>query len=234
MVPTDDAVDSALAIWNHMANHSSPCYRCTSPGESPYHVCTSCTWGPAQAERDRVISGLPQVIGDIATKALRARQQDPAADLSAAEHARVNDLITQAQLLDWTSDQGKWILFRLLTVAPWPSSAAAPGHGLVASLGRLFDDVIAKNHRIRPLANRWVVWAGKEVLALHYAWNGRSARDLHHPMNDDGADLDEGIQEIEWTFEPFEEKVEETDEDVIIVEPEEAPPAPELAPPVFR
>ena len=33
----------------------------------------------------------------------------------------------------------------------------------------------AKTHRLRPLANYWVGWAGKTALRLHHVWAGRDA-----------------------------------------------------------
>ena len=42
----------------------------------------------------------------------------------------------------------------------------------------MFDEVIAKYHGTRRVANKWVPWAGGTIMRLHGAWSGR----LRHPL----------------------------------------------------
>ena len=72
--------------------------------------------------------------------------------------------------MDWDSAEGRYVLFRLLTVAVWPARAAAPSHALARSLGTVFDETYAKVHLIRPLANYWARWAGRSLFAIHSEW----------------------------------------------------------------
>ncbi len=52
---------------------------------------------------------------------------------------------------------------------------------LAAKLGDLFDSCLAKPHRIRPLANEWVRWAGRSLTALCQAWFSVETADAEAP-----------------------------------------------------
>ena len=49
-------------------------------------------------------------------------------------------------------------------------SAAAPGH-VVSLLDFVFHRISAKPHKLRPVANAWVEFAGAAVAGLFHAWN---------------------------------------------------------------
>ncbi len=95
----------------------------------------------------------------------------------------------------WSSDRGRMLLFKLLTVTPWgrgqpPDWLSDSGHpiggaswdelwedrpqpdpdALQSLLGSIFDDTVAKPNRLRPLARYWVEWAAEEVRHMAAAW----------------------------------------------------------------
>jgi hypothetical protein len=80
-------------------------------------------------------------------------------------------LVEGAPPPDWASAEMRTVLFRFLAVLPFPASAAAPGHGVVRLLGTVFDRVTAKAHKLRPVANAWVGFAGAAVSSIFNAWN---------------------------------------------------------------
>ena len=193
----EPAAEAAQVPWTHLMNSSSACYRCGMPRESPYHVCVECTHAPVQHVRQEVIEGLPSLITDLMRRALQAHYCAPFQPLPPVLEARAVAIGEQASGMDWTSTEGNWVLYRLLAVAPWPAKAAAQGHSLALALGQVFDEVIAKNHRIRRVANKWVPWAGGTVMRLHDAWSGRLRP--HLPSVD--VDLDVAHDdEAEWEF----------------------------------
>ena len=72
---------------------------------------------------------------------------------------------------DWTTPEGRFILFRLLGVATWPATVpGCPFGALGTLLGVMFDVVAAKPHRLRPLANNWCGWSAKWLQRLHHAY----------------------------------------------------------------
>jgi hypothetical protein len=171
---------AAAAEWNRLANTSRPCPLCEQAGskEGPFHVCTECPH--IAATRNTSVADLPEFLYGLVIKARCTRIPTWDLDLAhlpadiAIEAAGVRDL---ARALNWSSTEGKFILMRILMVATWPARAAADGHELARLLGGLFDTVTAKSHRLRPLANHWARWAGKNCLRLHRAWNDAIAND---------------------------------------------------------
>ncbi len=121
-----------------------------------------------------------------------------------------------ATATDWQSAEGRFILYRLLAVAPWDSTVAA-GVGdspLAAALGLLFEQTNAKPHRLRALAHAWVRWAGRTLLRLNDAWFGvrRSGSGGKHDdftgtdFDDEGPhdDGDDRVAEEDWDAYEFE------------------------------
>ena len=66
----------------------------------------------------------------------------------------------------WDSQEGSWLLLRLMAVPPFPAAAAAPGHDAVAALGALFDACRFDSRRLAPVAQTWVTWAVEHSHAL--------------------------------------------------------------------
>jgi hypothetical protein len=77
-------------------------------------------------------------------------------------------------LLDWASAQGRFILYRLLLLLPFPATAAGPGQAHVARLGRVFDAVQLPRRHLAHVIRPWVRWAAHHVRKL------AAARQLAH------------------------------------------------------
>ena len=73
---------------------------------------------------------------------------------------------------DFSSDTGRFILFRLLLFHPW--SARLAGSDLsqytAAVIGELFDESGMPNMLLRPLADAWGHWSIRWAWRLGKAW----------------------------------------------------------------
>jgi hypothetical protein len=70
------------------------------------------------------------------------------------------------------------VLFRLLLAMPWGSGHMQTRdrqHPMLSQMSDLFDTVDAVRSKLRPLANRWVTWAGKHTFAILQAWDNEMA-----------------------------------------------------------
>jgi hypothetical protein len=86
---------------------------------------------------------------------------------------RVSDLsdklLTLAATANWHSRDGKAVIFRLVTVVPFPAKIATalpdqlPQLQLVHCLGQIFDSTVVQDRWLRPLANHWVKWAVRQI-----------------------------------------------------------------------
>lgn len=169
--------------WERRVNTYSDCARCGAAAECPFHVLTECTYPPAVAARDEMLREVPALVARLVLLAVRAAAGGHAAPAGAgaASAAQARGLAART---DWQSAEGRFVLFRLLAVAPW-DAAAAPNPAeapLASTLGGYFDATLVKPHRIRPLANAWVSWAGRWVERVTGAWFAdapaeRAARD---------------------------------------------------------
>ena len=94
---------------------------------------------------------------------LRPTEQNAADPLitATAEAARL-----AMAAMRWESQEGHWLLVRLIAVLPFTAAAAAPGHAAVAALGRLFDECRLDSRRLAPIALTWVSWAIKHSHSL--------------------------------------------------------------------
>ena len=163
---------ASLKRWAHSAHHMASCGLCGSEAEDPFHVITECAHADVSAVRESICAALPAKIQNICVRAMEACNSSGS---SARERQGRIDLLgaVEQQLagVDWASSEGRFILFRFLAVLTWPASAAASDHPAVAALGSLFDAAVAKTHRLRPMANAWVTFAGAAVMRLFGAWN---------------------------------------------------------------
>jgi hypothetical protein len=120
-----------------------------------------------------MLASMPDFLAGIAERATRSMTDCDFGDDSADAIKEAADAMREeATSAVWTSDEGKFVLFRMLAVAPWSPMAAPPGANapLAAALAHLFHSTSAKPHRARPLANVWVPWACRWVHRLMDAW----------------------------------------------------------------
>ena len=134
---------------------------CGNGREDPWHLINVC---PGSADD----TALTTRRGEAHTSARRmlleltGRIADADPSLNAlAEAARA-----AMARMTWTSDEGCWLLFRLVAVLPFPAAAAAPGHAAIAALGALFDACRLDSRHLAPVAQIWVRWAVRHSHSL--------------------------------------------------------------------
>lgn len=78
---------------------------------------------------------------------------------------------TALAAVDWSSQDGRHVLYRLLCVTPFPASLSPDGDlPLTHSLGRLFDTTVVSPRWLRRLAVAWGRWAVRRILDIAGAW----------------------------------------------------------------
>jgi hypothetical protein len=89
----------------------------------------------------------------------------------AESYQRVSDLRETLLALTVTANSesrdGKAIIYRLVTVVPFPAKIALPDLlpqlQMVHCLGQIFDSTVVQDRWLRPLANHWVKWAVRQI-----------------------------------------------------------------------
>ena len=157
----------------YAADVPRPCHLCHGMGdEGPYHACCVCPHGDVDEVRAKVIRTLPNLIYHLVRLGYQSIEPKDGDGLAAALIAEAAQHLAEHQ--DWTTAEGRFIMFRLLSLTPWPAALPEAAAGpLTALLGRMFDAANAKSHRIRPLCNMWATWAQKWLLRLHSAYYGQ-------------------------------------------------------------
>lgn len=155
------------------------CHSCSGAAEEgPFHACCECPCQATRAVRARVVASLPAFVANLVRlgyDSVRPKEPAPGQAAPVLPYAGEGDPVEEARRLaeaqDWSSDEGKFLLFRLLSMATWPERIpdTVPGP-LTALLGRMFDRVAAKPHRLRPLANMWAGWSSKWLVRLRHAY----------------------------------------------------------------
>ncbi len=70
---------------------------------------------------------------------------------------------------DWQSNHNQ-SLGGMHIDALWEEGPLATSDELQSSLASIFDETVAKPHRLRPLANLWVRWAAEQTRHIAAAW----------------------------------------------------------------
>jgi hypothetical protein len=174
---------AGLARWNHNANKDLPCTRChlLAPGvthEDPFHVLVECCHPNVVAARRALLVSLPAKLKSICLSALmaaipaaRASNYARVAAMKAEAAAEAQAIADLATATDWSSHDGRFVLFRLLMVLTWPERVCDASHPLSCAVGRVWDKVCAKPCALRSMANSWVEWSGRSLVALTKHWS---------------------------------------------------------------
>jgi hypothetical protein len=143
------------------------CKRCTQDGtlhlycectHPTFHLYCECSHPAVQTERDALQSTLPALLERLTTltcKALRFQAADTLLALTVAAN--------------WESWNGKAIIYRLVTVVPFPAKVATslpdllPQLQMVHCLGQISDSTVVQDRWLRPLNNHWVKWAVRQI-----------------------------------------------------------------------
>ena len=170
---TEPAISKARR-WGRMAYKPQPCPLCGTGTEDPFHVLTECAHPAVASARQEVLEALPSRILTICALALAAPSSNDMIDVEGLQlFCWVQAVLNNG--VDWASVDGRFSLFRLLSVITWPQSVAGDFDGempLSAGLGAVFDRCCAKIHRLRPLANSWTAFSAASVIKIIDAYNG--------------------------------------------------------------
>ena len=163
---------SGIRQWAHNMHHMSPCRLCGAATEDPLHVMVECTHPVVTAARAQAIAALPSKLLMVAALGLKARYGDDAelVGYPLEIFQELHALLTRG--VQWDSDDGRFLLFRSLAVLTWPASVCDISTPCALALGRLFDHIVAKTHRLRCVANCWVGFAAAAVTRILNAYNG--------------------------------------------------------------
>ena len=162
-------------------NHD-PCSRfavrredCPLCGVSPldvFHLACECTDAALVTWRSYAIPAARQLLFDIAVF-LETAHDNAGRDVSDL----CSDVIGESTVVDFSSDAGRFILFRLLLCHPWSARVAASdgSHYSIEIVGKLFDADGMHNMYLRPLADMWGRWCIRWGWRLGNAWRDANA-----------------------------------------------------------
>ena len=137
-----------------MKRTPTTCTVCGNGREDPWHLINECL---GSADDPTLATRRSEARTSARLMLLELTGRIAEADPSLAELAETARRAMAA--MAWTSDEGRWVLFRLMAVLPFTAAAAAPGHAAVAALGALFDACRLDGRRLAPVAQTWVKWA---------------------------------------------------------------------------
>ena len=163
---SDAAADELANFRRRIAHFSVPgyCAHCYRPDacDGPWHLFLECEHVAFQRLRLRLFSSMPHVLKQLLARlheahAVAGQPLPPAT--RAAQRASLALLLAG---MDWTSADGKHVIYHMLTALPWPQRAAAqaaPATPLSAWLGARFDAGSFQRRHRRRIANHIIKWA---------------------------------------------------------------------------
>ena len=152
------------------------CKRCGSDSEDPFHIVALCPFPAVAAAREAIIAELPDFVSRLVAAALSATAGGPPnAPLAHGAQATADlaRLLAAPAGPTWSQQAGHFMLYRLLTIAPWPAACvtgSSDADALAALLGTVMDSTTAKAHRARPFNNLWHSWSAKRLQSIMFAW----------------------------------------------------------------
>ena len=77
-----------------------------------------------------------------------------------------DEVAAEATVVDFDTDEGRFILFRLLLCHPWAARLAPSDTSFYSAgvMGELFDVSGLRNSLLRPLADSWCRWC------IYWSW----------------------------------------------------------------
>jgi hypothetical protein len=161
--------------WKAVAYSPSFCIFCGDSMDflSPAHVLTQCNEPSVAKARQVAMESLPIMLNTIVANAIQARRDGMEDGGLYESEKRIHELLKGFQ---WCTPDGRYVLFRMLMVAPWPADAVRDTPSPISCelaylLGKVFDLTNARHYKIRRLANRWVAWASKHASNIARAWS---------------------------------------------------------------
>ena len=156
-----------------------PCCLCNADVEDPYHVLVVCSNSATVAARTAFLDGVPERLSQIIRLLVLPRHavdrltfRNDFHELNRRENL-VQHIRQLAEVTDWSSADGRFVLFHLFAVATWTRRSCRVDMPLSLALAELFvnETFELKNHHVRPFANSWANWGATGVLNIFAAWN---------------------------------------------------------------
>jgi hypothetical protein len=108
--------------------------------------------------------------------ARHAASERSANPVGPASDAIIRTATETARAVNFTSREGKALLYRLVTVRPWSQRDISGGDATTSAfqtlnwLGALFDGVNVNHNHLRPLANMFCDWGNRAYADLAGRW----------------------------------------------------------------
>lgn len=179
--PFNNAYDAADDLWEdaelydetsfgaRMGNYASDflppsCPHCDSnrkrsTANGPWHLFLECTHGDVAQLRKELQASAPGLLDRLLEQIHLAYEHSGRRVPAEVVAERSWQLRALTEVADWTSADGKHVLYHLLTALPWPERAATARTPLTAWLGRLFDSTILERRHRRKIADTIIRWA---------------------------------------------------------------------------
>jgi hypothetical protein len=164
-----------------MSGDASDCTLCLGVGESPMHLALLCPHEGMASFRVGLVIAAGSLLGSVLALGGALRRLvgigpgELAAHVAQQQASQAASLHGQLSAAEWRSPGGRFVLWRLLAVLPWParmipSTLSGKAWKLARLLGATFDGVNVAPTRLRPLADVWAGWAGAQNRRLAEAW----------------------------------------------------------------
>ena len=173
--PHDDGDDLIRRITHHSVQRACPLCdhgRVRRTDDGPWHLFLECNHIEVAALRRRMLSSTPRMLRQLDALTTAAMERaglfntDEATDAVTARSALLEEILDDA---DWSSRDGKHLIFHLLCALPFPARIAtglAEATPLSAWLGKLFDETTLGRRFCRKTANHTILWAHKWITAF--------------------------------------------------------------------
>jgi hypothetical protein len=160
--------------------------------EDVWHAVLECSSHRYSTLRQRLLADVPIFLQQIAaetTKAMTKYDESyrarPASGTETARKACRSIPAMCAQALNWETTEGRFLLYRLLTVMPFPATTTPTGEQacrtpeqlLLHTLGTAFSHTQLSPRFLRILSNVWVLWSYKWLSRFGAARCGPEAPD---------------------------------------------------------
>ena len=170
------------AVFREMS-HAARCHACAPLGHdsplSDWHIICECLHPVLAGRRARIADQARGKIVELIMALYAARHAasertanptDPASD------AIIRTATETARAVDFSSKEGKTLLYRLVTVRPWSQRDTEGGDTHSAAfhildwLGALFDGTNVNHNHLRPLASMFCDWGHRAYSDLAGRW----------------------------------------------------------------
>ena len=146
-----------------------------------WHLVTTCVSAGVVAERTRITAAMPSICASIFRHLLDASGYGRLADCCGTGVGEASPIRRLVVAVNWGTPAGRALLYRVVTVQPWPSSGLSPppmetpfeqdpAMTVLWMLGCLLDNTSSQARLLRPLANAWCPWAVNAFERLALAW----------------------------------------------------------------